>query len=66
MLDLTDEGRAAHGPAVQALLEHNRRILSGVPEPVLRSTTYALMAAVENIAPNRAAREAILRVGISG
>jgi DNA-binding MarR family transcriptional regulator len=66
MLDLTDEGRAAHGPAVQALLDYNRRVLSGVPEPVLRSTAYALMAAVENIAPNRAARDAILRVGASG
>ncbi len=63
LLTLTAAGRQVHRPAVQAILDYNRRILAGISEPALRSTAYALMAVVENIAPNRAARDAILKVG---
>lgn len=63
LLDLTPEGRQIHRPAVQALLAYNSRALDGLTEEALRSTARTLMAVVDNVASNRAARDAILEVG---
>jgi len=63
LLELTPAGRQAHRPAVMALQGYNSRAMEGVSEAALRETARTLMAVVDNVAANRAARDAILVVG---
>jgi len=63
LLELTPAGRQAHRPAVAALAAYNSQALEGIPEGALRETARTLIALVDNVAGNRAARDAILVVG---
>lgn len=63
ILNITDAGRETHGEALGMVLSLNSRLLDRVPEPERRSAARVLMQVVENAAPNRLARDGILRFG---
>jgi DNA-binding MarR family transcriptional regulator len=66
VLDLTDLGRETHGRALGLVLNLNKRLMDSVPEHERRSTARVLMRVVDNLAPNRLARNGIIHFSREG
>jgi DNA-binding MarR family transcriptional regulator len=66
VLDLTDLGRETHGRAMGLVLNLNKRLMDSVPEHERRSAARVLMQIVDNLAPNRLARNGIIHFSREG
>ena len=60
LLELTDAGRETYHRALALVFELNGRLLESVPEEEARGAARVLIRVVENLAPNRAARDSII------
>jgi DNA-binding MarR family transcriptional regulator len=60
ILELTDPGRETYRKALGIVFELNGKLLDAVPEEDARSTARVLIRVVENLAPNRLARDSII------
>jgi DNA-binding MarR family transcriptional regulator len=66
VLDLTELGRETHRKAMDLVLNLNKRLMDSVPEHERRSAARVLMQVVENLAPNRLARNGIIHFSREG
>jgi DNA-binding MarR family transcriptional regulator len=66
VLDLTDHGRATHARAMNVVIHLNQRLLDRVPEAERRRAARVLMQVVDNLAPNRLARDGIIHFSREG
>ncbi|THD56389.1 MarR family transcriptional regulator [Phenylobacterium sp.] len=66
VLDLTDKGRETHAKALGLVLNLNHRLMDSVPEHERRSAARVLMQVVDNLAPNRLARDGIIHFSREG
>ena len=66
ILSLTDQGREAHGRAMNVVLMLNQRLLDDIPDAERRTAARVLMQVVENLAPSRLARDGILHFSREG
>ncbi|HEX2817009.1 MAG TPA: MarR family transcriptional regulator [Phenylobacterium sp.] len=60
LLELTDQGRETYREALGIVFELNGKLLDSVSEDAARSTARVLIRVVENLAPNRVARDSII------
>jgi DNA-binding MarR family transcriptional regulator len=60
LLELTDAGRATYRKALAIVFDLNGKLLDTVPEEDARGAARVLIRVVENLAPNRAARDSII------
>ena len=60
LLELTDAGREIYLRALGIVFEFNGRLLDAVPDEEARGAARVLVRVVENLAPNRAARDSII------
>jgi DNA-binding MarR family transcriptional regulator len=60
LLELTDAGRATYRKALAIVFDLNGKLLDTVPEEEARGAARVLIRVVENLAPNRAARDSII------
>lgn len=60
LLALTDEGRETYRNALGVVFDHNRLILSGIPDEAHRAAARTLKKVVENLAPDTLARDSII------
>jgi DNA-binding MarR family transcriptional regulator len=60
LLELTDAGRETYQRALGIVFELNGKLLDAVPEADARGAARVLIRVVENLAPNRAARDSII------
>lgn len=66
VLGLTDAGRKIHARAMNVVLNLNQRLLDTVPESQRRMAARVLMQVVDNLAPNRLARDGIIHFSREG
>ena len=59
-MELTPQGLETYRTALAVVFDLNSRLLATVPEDACRSTARVLMRVVENLAPNRVARDSII------
>jgi DNA-binding MarR family transcriptional regulator len=60
LLELTPKGLETYRGALEVVFDLNRKLLATIPEDACRTTARVLMRVVENLAPNRAARDSII------
>lgn len=66
VLDLTDHGHSTYAKALAVVLNLNQRLMDSVPEKERRSAARVLMQIVNNLAPNRLARDGIIHFSRDG
>jgi hypothetical protein len=63
---VTDLGRETHRKALNLVLNLNRKLMDSVPEHERRLAARVLMQVVDNLAPNRLARNGIIHFSREG
>jgi DNA-binding MarR family transcriptional regulator len=66
VLDLTDRGHDTYAEALAVVLNLNQRLMDSVPDKERRSAARVLMQIVDNLAPNRLARDGIIHFNREG
>ena len=66
VLNLTDQGTVTYGKALNVVLNLNQRLMDTIPEPERRVAARVLMQVLENLAPNKSARDGIIHFSREG
>ena len=66
VLTLTDKGATTYAKALGVVLNLNQRVMDTIPEPDRRAAARVLMQVLENLAPNKSARDGIIHFSREG